>query len=185
MFCHYFQGAFCPELCQTGRRWMLSPWARSWEEEDKGGGVGTDGSLGLKSTPTRVRYALCWQAVGPVYVPSQMFHVDQGSNMQVLLATDRLFANKAEKSTLNLSKQPRMKGSAPLSPLLSGEAWIRSSVISTLVVLGLYCPGLYSPKLSCGQWEGCPLFSYMSPSTAPSFCASDPREAVSQPSLTP
>lgn len=97
------------------------PMARSWEEEDKGGAVGTDGFLGLQSTPARVGYALCWQAVEPGYVPSQVLHVDQGSNMQVLLASDRPSGSKADKSTLNLSRQPRMEG----SPLLSGEAWTK------------------------------------------------------------
>lgn len=99
-----------------------SPWAKAWAGKGKRVGVGAGGSLGLSSTPVKVRYSLRWRAVVPGYVPCQIFSVGQGSSMLILLAPERLFASDAEQSALNLAGQPRMEGSAPLS--LSGEAWI-------------------------------------------------------------
>lgn len=71
---------------------------------------------------SKVKYALHWQAVVPGSVPCQMFSVGWGSSILILLAPEGLFANNEEKSALNLAEQPRIEGSAPLSPSLGGEA---------------------------------------------------------------
>lgn len=109
----------------TGTMQGAFPVGKNLGRERQKGGVGAGGSLGLSSTPAKVRYALHWRAVVPGCVLYQMFSVGRGSSMLILLAPGRHFASNAEKSALNLARQPRMEGSAPLSLSLSGEAWIR------------------------------------------------------------